>query len=152
MAPDSWTYVTPAKNLAFGRGYVDDAGRALSFRPPTYPLFLAAVFRVAGLSVGAVEVVQSLLAAAGAAALALWAGRRWGRAAGGATGILVALDPILIPVPAFVLTEALGTVLVVAIVVCLEQGTGRLRWRTRRRSAFRAFSAGSFIPSSWRRI
>jgi len=122
MAPDSWTYVTPAKNLAFGRGYVDDTGHPLSFRPPTYPLFLAGVFRVAGVSIGAVEVVQSLLAAAGAAALALWVRRRWGRGAGVATGILVALDPILIPVPAFVLTEALGTVLVVAIVVCLEQG------------------------------
>jgi 4-amino-4-deoxy-L-arabinose transferase-like glycosyltransferase len=113
--------------LALGRGYVDDAGHPLSFRPPTYPLFLAGVFRVAGVSIGAVEVVQSLLAAAGAAALALWVGRRWGRAAGMTTGILVALDPILVPVPAFILTEALGTVLVVAIVICLERGLATRR-------------------------
>ncbi len=126
-ASDTGGYVMPAVNLLAGRGYVDDDGRPYAWRPPTYPLFLAAVFAVAGKSLRAVEIAQSLLTAAGAAGLALWATRRYGRGPGWATGILVALDPLLIPVPAFVLTEALGTLLVVGIVICLERGlaTGR---------------------------
>ncbi len=128
-APDTTTYVQPAKNLAAGRGYVDDLGKPYSFRPPTYPLFLAAIFSVTGESLAAVQVVQALLAAAGAAALACWVARRHGVGAGTAAGILLGLDPILIPVPAFVLTEALGTLLVPAILVCLDQGLSTRRGR-----------------------
>lgn len=127
LAPDTGTYTLPAKNLVAGRGYVDDGGRPYSWRPPTYPLFLAAVFGVAGDSIRSVQVVQALLAAAGAAALALWMAKRRGLQAGAATGILLALDPILIPVPAFVLSEAMGTLLVIGVVICLDRGlvTGR---------------------------
>jgi len=127
LAPDTGTYVLPAKNLVAGHGYTDDQGKPYSFRPPTYPLFLAVVFSLTGEALGAVRVVQALLAAGGAAGLAFWVTRRSGWRAGASTGILLALDPILIPVPSFVLTEALGTLLVSAVVICLDQAL-----RTRR--------------------
>lgn len=131
VAPDTGTYAMPAKNLLAGQGYTDDSGRPYSFRPPTYPLFLAAVFGVAGESLLAVKVVQALLAAAGASALTLWLWRRLGPSGGLGAGLLLALDPILIPVPAFVLTEALGTLLVIGVVLALEDGL-----RTRRSTSF----------------
>ena len=121
-ASDAGTYLMPARNLVAGRGYVDDEGKPYAFRPPTYPLFLAAVFRIAGESPRAAMVTQALLAAAGAAGLAAWVARRHGLGAGAAAGALVALDPILIPVPAFILTEALGTLLVAGTVMCLDHG------------------------------
>jgi 4-amino-4-deoxy-L-arabinose transferase-like glycosyltransferase len=121
VAPDTSTYVAPARNLAVGRGYSDDSGQPYSYRPPTYPLFLATVFRIAGESLAPVQICQAVLAAAGAAGLALWVARRRGPAAGALTGALLSLDPILIPVPAFVLTEALGTLFVASLVICVYE-------------------------------
>jgi hypothetical protein len=127
LAPDSASYVIPARNLAAGRGYVDDAGRPYSARPPTYSLFLALVLSLTGDSLRAVEAVQALLAAAGAAGLAFFVAHRQGVRAGVFTGILLATDPILIPVPAYVLTEALGTLLVAGIVLSLQQALSERR-------------------------
>lgn len=126
-ASDTGSYVVAAESLIAGRGYTDGTGKPYSWRPPTYPLFLAAVFGVAGNSLRPVEVTQALLAAAVIAGLAVWVARRYGRGRGTAAGILLALDPLLIPVPAFVLTEALGTLLVVGIVICLERGLATRR-------------------------
>jgi 4-amino-4-deoxy-L-arabinose transferase-like glycosyltransferase len=129
FAPDTLTYVTPARNLIAGRGYTDEKGKPYSFRPPTYPLFLAAVFALAGDSIRAVQVAQAFLSAAGIAALAYWLARRHGPRTGMAAGIALAVDPILIPVPAFVLTEALGTLLVTGTVVALQEGLATRRTR-----------------------
>ena len=130
VVPDTGSYLIPAKNLVAGRGYVDDLGAPYTFRPPTYPLFLAAILAMAGESFRTVQIVQALLAAAGAGGLAAWVDRRHGTAAGAAAGILIALDPILVPVPAFVLTEALGMLLVPAVILCVDHGlaTGRRRY------------------------
>jgi 4-amino-4-deoxy-L-arabinose transferase-like glycosyltransferase len=127
LAPDSRTYLMPARNLLAGWTYSWDDGRPYSFRPPTYPVFLASVMAVVGESLNAIKVFQALLAASGAGAMALWAARRFGRRTGAAVGCLLALDPILIPVPAFILTEALGTLLVPGIVLALDRAlrTGR---------------------------
>ncbi len=126
-APDTADYVVPAKNLVAGHGYSDNAGKPYSHRPPVYPLFLAAIFSIAGDSLRSVQIIQALLAAAGCAALALWMASRRGCSTGAATGILVSLDPILIPVPAFVLAEALGTIWVAGTVICLDQGLAMRR-------------------------
>lgn len=122
LAPDAPKYMTPARNLAAGHGYADDLGRPYVAVPPVYPLFLAAVFRVFGESPEAAGIVQAVLVSAGIAALAVWLGRRHGWVTGTGTGILLALDPLLVPVPAFILTEVLGMVLVASTVVCLERG------------------------------
>jgi 4-amino-4-deoxy-L-arabinose transferase-like glycosyltransferase len=48
ITPDSVTYVSAARNLAHGRGYVDLTGQALTNFPPGYPALLAAIDRVGG--------------------------------------------------------------------------------------------------------
>ena len=73
--PDSVTYLEPAAALARGEGYLDAAGRPTAARPPGYPAFVAACYRLAGgESFVAVRVAQALLG--GAATLLVHAALR----------------------------------------------------------------------------
>jgi len=81
-----------ARGLAFGQwapppGEADpQIGTTPYFRPPGYPYFLAAVYRIFGEGYVAPRIVQMVLGL-GNALLAFWIGRRW---FGRATGLLLA--------------------------------------------------------------
>ena len=125
--PDTVTYALPAERLAAGEGLTDAQGRAAVSRPPGYPLFLAAIFALAGgPSWTAVRVVQAALGAvcvlAVHRALLPRAGER-GALLGAA---LVALDPIAIGQSPFVLREQLLQTLITLLVAALLGGG---RWR-----------------------
>src|SRR4051812_3352189 len=87
--PDSYTYLTPAKNLAHARGFIDATGAAETMRTPLYPLLLVAF----GLRVVPVIAFQHLLNIALAAGVWLLVRRRGGgRVVAGGAALLCALD------------------------------------------------------------
>ncbi|HUG91125.1 MAG TPA: glycosyltransferase family 39 protein [Planctomycetaceae bacterium] len=111
---DRDAYLAIAENLAAGRGYSSVAGgEPTAYRPPLYPVVLAAFVRAAGPAVG----VAALNVIAGV--LAVWITFRLGRRLGleGAAALaalLVAFDPLLVQYTAQPMTEVLSACLVAA--------------------------------------
>src|ERR1041384_1359581 len=58
---DAADYHGLAVRLVEGRGYVNAAGRPTAWRPPAYPVFLAGVYTIAGVSVERARMVQVIL-------------------------------------------------------------------------------------------
>ncbi|HBU69411.1 MAG TPA: hypothetical protein DEE98_03400 [Elusimicrobia bacterium] len=61
--PDSYDYHKIAVNLVSGQGYSIEPGEPTARRAPVYPLFLAAVYSLFGVSAIAVGIIQSVLGA-----------------------------------------------------------------------------------------
>ncbi|MBZ5558303.1 MAG: glycosyltransferase family 39 protein [Acidobacteriia bacterium] len=78
-----------------------------AFRPPAYPVLLAAVFSVFSRSLAAVRITQALLGAAAAAVTFLLARRSGSRRAAMCAGVIVAVYPAWCLYPAYVLSENL---------------------------------------------
>src|SRR5436305_2256006 len=72
--PDSFTYLTPARNLLQGLGFTNSNGLIETLRTPGYPLLLAAF----GLHIVPVIVFQHLLNVALAVAIYVFVMRRLG--------------------------------------------------------------------------
>ncbi|MCO5169987.1 MAG: hypothetical protein M9894_26925 [Planctomycetes bacterium] len=129
-APDSITYLEPARSLARGEGYLDGDGRATAARPPGYPTFVAACYAIAGgPSDASVRVAQAVLGAA--AVLLVFTALRGARApapvALGAAALL-ALDPVAAGQTPYLLREALLLALVAGLLAALLALRGPLRW------------------------
>jgi len=60
---DAQAYDEQAWRLAGGQGYVTAEGRPTAWRPPGYPVFLAAIYRATGHDRQAVRLVQAVLGA-----------------------------------------------------------------------------------------
>lgn len=83
-------------------------------RTPGYPLFLAAVFKVCGVSSCGVLAAQHVLGCVVVGLLAAIAARVSGRAwCGLAIGVLAALDPVSLGLESYALSEPLATLLLV---------------------------------------
>jgi hypothetical protein len=116
---DAFSYHVLADRLRDGHGfqvlnpelqYIDSA-----LRPPAYPVLLAAV----GASVGAGQVLNAVLGAA-VVVLAAVLGRRFGGSrAGWAAGVAVALHPALLANDVVLLSEPLGLLALLAMVLLL---------------------------------
>lgn len=119
-APDTESYVAPARSLAAGQGYLDAAGRPTAERPPGFPAFLALVFVVAGPSPRAVGVAHAVLGAATVYLVHRLLRRRWPSAALPAAAVL-AVDPIALGLVPFVLREALLLFTLTLLLVLLEE-------------------------------
>ena len=101
--------------LPLPRGPVWDYGERQAFRPPGYPLFLAATGE--GRWDGAMElqiVLQGVLFGLGAFLLALTVRRWWGPRLGLLAALVYALDPYSKHYVGLILTETLATTLVLA--------------------------------------
>ena len=127
--PDA--YVAIARNLATGQGFASVAEQPTAYRPPGYPVFLAAVLRMSNMSFAAAAVVQSVLAAliitAAAGIADLIAGPRSALAA----AVLVACDPFLVHTSGQAMTETLFTFFLMSAIFFLlrslrEPSLGRL--------------------------
>ena len=128
LLPDSYSYWDPAVSLTQGTGY-SQGGQPTAFRPPTYPLFLAAIISFTGPSLRRVLLVQALVVSCLGPGLAWWL-RRHGfpSVAAAGTGFLVALDPFLVAASGFILTEALGAVLLLGMVMALQSALSHPSW------------------------
>jgi hypothetical protein len=109
---DSGTYLSAARGLVSGAGLVDESGRPTAFRPPTYPFFLAGMLVLAGGSLVGVQVIQALLSALLAPLVMELLEARAGRRRALIAGWILALDPVSIPPSAYILTEAIGSALI----------------------------------------
>lgn len=129
MAPDSTGYWEPAKSLVEEQRYLV-GGSPNAERPPTYPLFLALIILFVGPDAERALIVQIVVTAALGAGLALWL-RSSGasRSAAIAAGLLVSIDPLLVAASGIVLSEALGAMLLTALVMALHSAlTDGGRW------------------------
>jgi 4-amino-4-deoxy-L-arabinose transferase-like glycosyltransferase len=93
---DAGNYERIAINLLAGNGYSTDGIEPTRVRPPTYPLFITAIYGIFGQERYAVVVAQSLLGSL-TCLLAGWiASRLFGRTAGWVAGVIAAFYPALI--------------------------------------------------------
>ncbi len=130
ISKDSQSYFLPAWDLVHGGGLVLGLRRT-----PGYPLFLAFVQSLFGSELSTVVLVQHLLGVGTAALAYILARIIFGRLAGIAAGLLVALSAPLIVYEHYVLTESLFMFAITAAMVLLV-----LAMRSNRR--YQAFIAG----------
>ncbi len=110
---DTTTYLTMARGLVSGAGMVDEQGALTAFRAPSYPLFLAGMLVLSFGRLMGVQILQAFLHALIAPLLYERLLSRLGARRAFLAGLVFALDPVSIPSPAFILTEAIGACLLV---------------------------------------
>jgi Dolichyl-phosphate-mannose-protein mannosyltransferase len=129
LDPDSYREI--ARNLAHGRGFGFDPGQLngspTAYRPPLYPLLLAAI------TLGSSDHPEMFQWGLGCVQLALGVATVWltillgGRLRLGrwslAAGLLVAIDPLLVYNTSLVMTETTATFLVVLLLWTASRGT-----------------------------
>ena len=129
-AGDSSEYVRIAKHLLAGDGFSIHGGSPTAFRPPAYPLFVAAVYAIGGPFDGLVLAAQAVLGG-----IATWLIFLLGRrlldervAFGGA--LLAGAQPHLAFYAATVLSETLSFVLIAGAMLAVSHALPALRdWR-----------------------
>lgn len=108
---DAQSYDELGWRLAQGQGYVDAQGHPTALRSPGYPVFLAAIYRLAGHDLDAVRYVQALLGA-GIGPLVWLILRRWATPKEAlAAGLVCCAYPPLVVSTSEIMTELLFTVL-----------------------------------------
>lgn len=105
------TYVTIARNLLAGHGYVGILGTVEPFAPPLYPLLIALVSALSGDAVWSARVISLLAGAALAPAAYLLAARLFSRRSGLWAALLVAGAPLLIEYSSLEWSETLYALL-----------------------------------------
>ena len=124
-------------SIAQGHGYPDSnrapAGGPSAFRPPAYPLFLGAVYAVAGQEAPpAARMVQALLLGTLSVGLiGIIATRIWGRRIGMLALGIAAVAPPLVVLSTALISEALFVPLVLGAVACVleaRRSARPLRW------------------------
>jgi 4-amino-4-deoxy-L-arabinose transferase-like glycosyltransferase len=132
---DSVDYIRLGRLIADGNGFGETVlaagGGPTAFRPPAYPIFLGAVFRLTGDSVIAARLVQVVLGVLTVAVIGVVARQLFDRRQAFVAAGLAAVYPPLILTGNAVLTEALSLPLqMLVLAVCLrhrQQGDGGLR-------------------------
>ncbi|HXV13849.1 MAG TPA: glycosyltransferase family 39 protein [Candidatus Krumholzibacteria bacterium] len=114
---DEADYHAIAVNLLEGDGFVSFEGTPTARRPPGYPVFLAAVYAIAGESPRAGRVVQVILGVVVVALTGLLARRYFGESIALLAAGLSAINPFLIFISGYLLTENLYMVLLLAALV-----------------------------------
>lgn len=112
-AGDEVDYHYIAVNLADGQGYRLETGELTARRPPLYPVVLALLYRVFGVSVTLARLFQVLLGT-GLVALVFFTARRFFTpGAAWLAAALTAVNPYLVFISAYLLTENLYAILLV---------------------------------------
>jgi 4-amino-4-deoxy-L-arabinose transferase-like glycosyltransferase len=132
---DDHEYATYARNIAEGRGYrgpspdVRDPEHLTAYRPPTTPLYYAAVYRVFGFRPAAAHVANCLLAAITVLLVYGIALQCFGRGAARLASAAFAFYPIGIYFNLTLLSETLAAFLVSLFVwCCLRVKSAGLGW------------------------
>jgi 4-amino-4-deoxy-L-arabinose transferase-like glycosyltransferase len=122
---DEINYQDHAVNLASGRGFVGSDGLPAASRPPIFPLILGGLYRVFGVHLEVARIFQILLGVLVVALTYLLAGRLFTTRIGLVAAALVAINPYLVFISSYVLTENLYTVLGLTVLLVLEIGRRR---------------------------
>lgn len=128
---DSVDYDQIARHVAKGEGFGYGPEMLSSFRPPLYPLFLSAIYWIAGINHGVVRVVQALIGACLPGIVYLAARRRFPMVEAKIGAVLCAVYPALVGITGSLMTEAvyipLLALAILALVLVEEQPTwGRI--------------------------
>ncbi len=107
------TYVTIARNLLAGHGYVGILGEVEPFAPPLYPLLIALVAALSGDALGSARLISLLAGVALVPASFLLAAWLFDRRAGLWAALLVAGAPLLIEYSSLEWSETLYALLLV---------------------------------------
>ena len=110
--PDA--YLAIAGNLSLGNGYAAVAGVPTAYRPPMYPLFLAAVEVFSNHRVWVAVIAQCLISALTVAGVFGVAKELGGALAGVLAALVTAIDPFLIHAAGDAMTETLFTFFIVS--------------------------------------
>ena len=132
VAPDARdSYVPLAKDLAQGKGYQLEGNHLAATKlAPAYPLFLAAVYRIAGFDVPTwvFGVLNALMRAATTLLVFALAARAFGERAGSVAAVIHAVDPWEAFWTAFVLKESLAVLLSIAGIYLAVRALERPTW------------------------
>jgi 4-amino-4-deoxy-L-arabinose transferase-like glycosyltransferase len=127
---DAADYHRLATGLVHGLGYINSAGRATAWRPPAYPLFLAATYKILGVNVLRVTIVQALLGAVTVLLLIALASLLLDWRTALVAGLVAAVYPAFIWLPCVLLSENLSIflLLLTLIAIVLYLRTSRITW------------------------
>lgn len=114
---DEADYHAIAVSLGHGDGFAGDDGRPTARRPPAYPAFLAALYAVTGESPRAGRIAQVLLGTAVVALTGALARRHFDATTALVAATLAAVNPFLIFISGYLLTENLYLVLLLTALV-----------------------------------
>ena len=120
----------------FGTTVVAPGGGPTAFRPPMFPVVLAAVYKVTGVHITAARVFQALLGTVSVALIGLLAWSVWGRRTALVAMAVAAVYPPLVVAGGTLLSESLAIPLELGAVLCA------MRARTSRRAPAWAVAAG----------
>lgn len=127
---DAADYHRLATGLVQGRGFVNEAGAPTAWRPPAYPIFLAGIYKILGVSVERATLVQVILG--GLTVLMLTALSAlilgWSRAL--IAGTIAAVYPAFVWLPRLLLSENLSLFLLLLslVAIILFLGSSRMLW------------------------
>ena len=127
---DGDDYHQLATRLVEGRGYVNAAGMPTAWRPPAYPVFLAGVYEIGGVSVLKATIVQVILGGLTVLMLTVLTAMILGWPRALIAGVIAAVYPAFVWLPRLLLSENLSLFLMLvslsAIVLYLR--TSRIIW------------------------
>ena len=135
LGGDPFDYDRLGRLLAAGKGFgtsvLSPSGGPTAFRPPAYPLFLGAVYRVTGNSILAARLAQAVLGAVSVVLLWLLARRLFGRRSAYLAAGLFAVYPPVVFATAALMSESLFIPLLLAGLLALavaRDGTENAKW------------------------
>ena len=127
---DAEDYHQLATRLVEGRGYVNAAGTPTAWRPPAYPVFLAGVYKIAGVSAPWATMVQVILGGLTVLMLTALAAMILGWPRALIAGVIAAVYPAFVWLPRLLLSENLSLCLLLlslAAIVCYLRSS-RMVW------------------------
>lgn len=122
---DEVNYQQHASDLALGKGFIGTDGHPSAARPPLLPLVLGGLYRVFGVHVGVGRALEIALGVIIVGLTYLLASRFFSQRIALAAAGLAALNPYLIFISSYVLTENLYTLLVLLLLLVLERARRR---------------------------
>ena len=147
LTGDSQSHYLPGYDLAFGNEFEPELRR-----PPGYALFAAGTILVLGEELRSLVLVQHLLGVAAAVLTYLLGRATFGRAAGFAGGLLVALNGALILSGQSIMTETLFTALFLAALLALLMAGRSVQVEAKPNSRLEAESSGALDAGSKGRL
>ncbi|MEY2432912.1 MAG: hypothetical protein QOC92_2637 [Acidimicrobiaceae bacterium] len=136
LGSDPWDYNRLGQLLAAGKGFgsalLSPSGGPTAFRPPLYPLFLGAIYKVTGDSIVAARLVQAGLGAATVVLLWLIAVRLFDRRTAHVVAALAAVYPPLVLTTTALMSESILIPIMLmgllAALIAREQGPSANWW------------------------
>jgi len=117
LSPDGVEYYKIALSLSSGHGFSLEPGVPTPIRPPLYPLFLAAIYRLGGHSYALVRVIQAFLGAFTCVFIYLITLKMFTKKIAGLAALLYTFYPIAFAYTSMILTETSFTFLFALIIL-----------------------------------